>query len=122
MDRYSLTKAEAAQFIGVSLPTLTSWVNSGRIHATRKDPSKPKSPYIFTRQACIAALNNPVQTVPVSEGDMQKEKVCRSSAEVKSGTRASRYQATKDLKNLLEQRTRGKHRNSTTDESQSYGE
>nr|WP_254305186.1 DNA-binding protein [Rahnella aceris] len=122
MDRYGLTKAEAAQFMGLSLPTLTKWVRDGRVHAERKDPSKPKSPYIFTRQACIAALNKPINTVAVSEGDMLEEKTCPSSVEVTSGTRASRCRVGKDLKNLLGQRTRGRHRSCTTKENQNSGE
>jgi hypothetical protein len=87
MESHSLTLAEAREFLQISRPTATNWIRSGRLIATRKDPSKPKSPYLTTRQACIAALNSPLHTVGVSAGDAHKEdRKCPSSAEVKYGT------------------------------------
>jgi predicted site-specific integrase-resolvase len=53
MESYSLTLDEACQFLKISRPTATNWIRTGRLQATRKDPTKPKSPYLTTRQACI---------------------------------------------------------------------
>ncbi|HEJ9030280.1 TPA: helix-turn-helix domain-containing protein [Serratia marcescens] len=122
MDKYSLSRSEACNFLGISAPTLTSWIRSGRLQATRKDPSKTKSPYLITRQACIAALNNPIHTVPVSADSETEELKCQSSAEVKSGTRVTRNQAASALRKALGQRTRSKLRSCTTNERQNSGE
>lgn len=84
MESYSLTLDEACAMLGISRPTATNWIKSGRLQAKRKDPSKTKSPYLTTRQACIAALNSPLHTVAVSAGDgIREETKCHSSAEVK---------------------------------------
>lgn len=122
MDKYSLTKDEACAFLGVSAPTLTAWIRSGRLSATRKDPTKPKSPYLITRNACIAALNIPIHTVPVSAADTTEETPCLSSVEAKPGTRVTRNRAASVLRKALAQRTSAKHRSCTTSEKQSFGE
>ncbi|EEU1950490.1 helix-turn-helix domain-containing protein, partial [Escherichia coli] len=86
MESYSLTLDEACQFLKISRPTATNWIRTGRLQATRKDPTKPKSPYLTTRQACIAALQSPLHTVQVSAGDgITEERKCHSSAEMKYG-------------------------------------
>ncbi|MDU4940347.1 MAG: helix-turn-helix domain-containing protein [Mixta calida] len=95
MEAYALTLDEACAFLGISRSTASNWIRSGRLTATRKDPSKPKSPYLVTRQACIAALNNPMHTVAVSAG-------------------VTRRRAASELRNLLAQRTESKHRSCTT--------
>ncbi|WP_447347313.1 helix-turn-helix domain-containing protein, partial [Salmonella sp. AM030] len=75
----------------------------------RKDPTKPKSPYLTTRQACIAALQSPLHTVQVSAGDdITEELKCHYSAEVKHGTPVSHCRTAKDLSNLLGQRKKGR--------------
>nr|MBJ7889575.1 helix-turn-helix domain-containing protein [Serratia sp. PAMC26656] len=122
MDKYSLTREEACAFLGVSAPTLTAWIRSGRLTATRKDPTKPKSPYLITRNACIAALNIPIHTVPVSAADATEETPCLSSVEVKPGTRVTRNRAASELRKALAQRTNAKLRSCTTSEKQSFGE
>ncbi|RTY58755.1 DNA-binding protein [Pantoea sp. YU22] len=123
MESYALSMDEACAFLGISRPTCQQWIRTGRLTATRKDPSKPKSPYLLTRQACIAALNNPMHTVAVSAADTHEEKSpCRSSAGAPSGTGATRRQAASALKNLLAQRTESKRRSCTTAERLSYGE
>ena len=73
MEAYALTPDEACAFLGISRSTASNWIRSGRLTATRKDPSKPKSPYLVTRRACIAALNNPMHTVAVSAADKHEE-------------------------------------------------
>ncbi|HAT6800601.1 TPA: helix-turn-helix domain-containing protein [Citrobacter freundii] len=123
MEQFSLTLDEACALLGISRPTATNWIRSGRLQATRKDPSKPKSPYLTTRQACIAALRSPLHTVVVSAGDgMQEKKQCHSSAEAKYGTPRTRSRAGSELRNLLAQRTNGKRRSCTTSEKPNSGE
>ncbi|HBC0358992.1 TPA: helix-turn-helix domain-containing protein [Citrobacter farmeri] len=123
MEQFSLTLDEACALLGISRPTATNWIRSGRLQATRKDPSKPKSPYLTTRQACIAALRSPLHTVVVSAGDAHKEdRKCPSSAEVKYGTPRTRSLAGSELRNLLAQRTNGKRRSCTTSEKPNSGE
>lgn len=41
MEPYSLTLDEACQFLKISRPTATNWIRTGRLQATRKDPTKP---------------------------------------------------------------------------------
>lgn len=57
MESHSLTFDEACAFLQISRPTATNWIRSGRLQATRKDPAKPKSPYLTARQtnACERA-------------------------------------------------------------------
>ncbi|WP_434801586.1 helix-turn-helix domain-containing protein [Serratia symbiotica] len=74
MEAYPFTLSEACTFLGISKPTASSWIRSGRLVATRKDPYKSKSPYLTTPQACLAALNNPMHTVAVSAVDAHEEK------------------------------------------------
>ncbi|MCG7367368.1 helix-turn-helix domain-containing protein [Pantoea sp. ACRSH] len=115
MESYALSMDEACAFLGISRPTCNKWIKTGRLAATRKDPSKPKSPYLLTRQACIAALNNPMHTVAVSAADAHEEKSpCRSFAEVKFGTPVSQRRAEKELSSLLARPTGSKRRSSTT--------
>ncbi|MEX0445973.1 helix-turn-helix domain-containing protein [Xenorhabdus sp. SGI246] len=114
MDRYSLTFDEACDFIGISQPTLRNWIRTGRLVASKKDPNKEKSPYIITRQNCIAALNNPIHTVTVSAVDAKEGNKCQYSAETRPGTPTSQYRAARELNSLLAQRTSGKRRNCTT--------
>ncbi|EBR8431416.1 helix-turn-helix domain-containing protein [Salmonella enterica] len=109
MESHSLTLDEACAFLKISRPTATNWIRTGRLQATRKDPTKPKSPYLTTRQACIAALQSPLHTVKVSAGDdITEELKCHYSAEVKHGTPVSHCRTAKDLSNLLGQRTKGR--------------
>lgn len=101
MESYSLTLDEACQFLKISRPTATNWIRTGRLQATRKDPTKPKSPYLTTRQACIAALQSPLHTVQVSAGDgITEERKCHSSAEMKYGMPRIRSRAGNELRNL----------------------
>lgn len=114
MEKYSLSREEAAQFMGIDKDTLTQWCRSGRIAFTKKNPLRPNSPYLFTRTACIAALKNPLQTVGVSAANAHEEKTCRFSAEMTPGTPASHNRTAGELSALLEQRKKGRQLNSTT--------
>ncbi|MDN0089237.1 helix-turn-helix domain-containing protein [Yersinia nurmii] len=113
MDKYSLTFDEACEFLGISRPTLSQWIKSGRLTASRKTSAK-QSPYIITRQACIAAIQNPLHTVAVSAVDATGESQCQSSAEVRYGTRASLSRVRSVLRNHLELKTSAKLRSCTT--------
>ncbi|WP_071825719.1 helix-turn-helix domain-containing protein [Xenorhabdus bovienii] len=114
MARYPLTFDEACDFVGVSPPTLRSWIRTGRLVASRKNPEKKQSPYVITRQNCIAALNDPIHTIKVSAVDAKEGNKCQYSAETRLGTPTSRSRAARELSNLLAQRTSGKHRSCTT--------
>ena len=114
MEKYTLTLKEASEFIGISIDITKRWIKTGRLTATRKNPTKKKSDYLITRQNCIAAINNPIHTVVESAEYMQEDKKCRYSAGEIRGTPTSRYNAAKELSNLLEHRTEGKRRSCTT--------
>ncbi|MDU3049416.1 MAG: helix-turn-helix domain-containing protein [Escherichia coli] len=85
MEPYSLTLDEACHFLKISRPTAINWIRTGRLQATRKDPTKNT-----------------------------EERKCHSSAEVKYGTPVSHCRTVKDLNSLLEQRTKGRRQNSMT--------
>lgn len=59
MDKITLTRAEAAELLGISTATVTEWVRTGRLIAYRVS-DKPKSPYLFTKEDCMAALTSVV--------------------------------------------------------------
>ncbi|EPV1136810.1 helix-turn-helix domain-containing protein [Escherichia coli] len=108
-------KPSALSKIPHTLQNVSRNATSLRLQATRKDPTKPKSPYLTTRQACIAALQSPLHTIKVSAGDgITEERKCHSSAEVKYGTPVSHCRTVKDLNSLLEQRTKGRRQSSMT--------
>lgn len=55
MEKLTLTRKEAAELLGISTATVTQWVLDGRLKAYRVS-NRPKSPYLFTREDCQAAL------------------------------------------------------------------
>ncbi|WP_342606000.1 helix-turn-helix domain-containing protein [Pantoea agglomerans] len=55
MGKVTVTKKEAAELLGISIVTLSKWVLEGRLKAYRKG-NNLKSPYLFTREDCLAAL------------------------------------------------------------------
>lgn len=57
MDKITLTRAEAAKLLGISTVTVSEWVRTGRLKAYRVS-DKPKSPYLFTKDDCLAALTS----------------------------------------------------------------
>ncbi|MEB6378821.1 helix-turn-helix domain-containing protein [Leclercia adecarboxylata] len=59
MDKITLTRAEAADLLGISTATVTAWVRTGRLKAYRVS-DKPRSPYLFTKDDCMAALTTVV--------------------------------------------------------------
>ncbi|WP_312657036.1 helix-turn-helix domain-containing protein [Kluyvera ascorbata] len=63
MDKITLTRAEAAKLLGISTVTVSEWVRTGRLKAYRVS-DKPKSPYLFTKDDCVAALTSVTSQVP----------------------------------------------------------
>lgn len=55
MEKLTLTRKEAAELLGLSTATVTQWVLEGRLKAYRVS-DRPKSPYLFTKEDCQAAL------------------------------------------------------------------
>lgn len=55
MEKLTLTRKEAAELLGISTATVTQWVLEGRLKAYRVS-DRPKSPYLFTKEDCQAAL------------------------------------------------------------------
>ncbi|ECJ6125532.1 helix-turn-helix domain-containing protein [Salmonella enterica] len=55
LEKLTLTRKEAAELLGISTATVTQRVLEGRLKAYRVS-SRPKSPYLFTREDCQAAL------------------------------------------------------------------
>lgn len=55
LEKLTLTRKEAAELLGISTATVTQWVLEGRLKAYRVS-DRPKSPYLFTREDCKAAL------------------------------------------------------------------
>lgn len=55
MEKLTLTRKEAGELLGISTATVTQWVLDGRLKAYRVS-NRPKSPYLFTKEDCLAAL------------------------------------------------------------------
>ncbi|EQA1622510.1 excisionase family DNA-binding protein [Enterobacter asburiae] len=56
LEKLTLTRKEAAELLGISTATVTQWVLEGRLKAYRVS-DRPKSPYLFTREDCQAAIS-----------------------------------------------------------------
>lgn len=55
MEKLTLTRKEAAELLDISTVTVTQWFFDGRLKAYRVS-DRPKSPYLFTKEDCLAAL------------------------------------------------------------------
>ncbi|AHE71464.1 excisionase [Enterobacter ludwigii] len=74
MEKITLTRKEAAELLGISRGTVTRWVLEGRLKAYRISDS-PSSPFLFTREACMAALQAvPVEPLRLREREEKREK------------------------------------------------
>ena len=74
VERITLTRKEAAELLGISTVTVVQWVQEGRLKAYRVS-DKPKSPYLFTREDCMVALQAvPVEPVRLREKEVRREK------------------------------------------------
>ncbi|WP_261426878.1 helix-turn-helix domain-containing protein [Serratia marcescens] len=101
MVKHSLTLNEACELLGISRVTARKWIEIGRLKATRKDPEKPKSPYLITPEALRDSLVNPCyQVQPFS--DSNEKLVNENKGEVSPYARDS----AKKLKQILAVRTK----------------
>lgn len=93
MEKLTLTRKEAAELLGLSTATVTQWVLEGRLKAYRVS-DRPKSPYLFTREDCQAALLA-VEVEPIK----LKEKERKAEAEVEFTRRQK--EVNKKLRQML---------------------
>ncbi|EMM0382260.1 helix-turn-helix domain-containing protein [Pluralibacter gergoviae] len=99
MDRITLTRAEAAELLGISIHTLDTWVRIGRLKAYRMS-DKAKSPYLFLREDCMDALR--AGEVKVSQKPSIPRRVYTDPYLAKTSPSA----ASKELRELLKVRTK----------------
>lgn len=71
MEKFTLTRKEAGELLGISMGTVTQWVPEGRLKAYRVS-DRPKSPYLFTREDCQAALLA-VEVEPTRQRDKERK-------------------------------------------------
>ncbi|EEH9026692.1 excisionase family DNA-binding protein [Salmonella enterica subsp. enterica serovar Newport] len=93
MEKLTLTRKEAAELLGISTATVTQWVLEGRLKAYRVS-DRPKSPYLFTREDCQAALLA-VEVEPIK----LREKERKAEAEVEFTRRQK--EVNKKLRKML---------------------
>lgn len=105
MEKQSLTLNEACELLGVSRETARKWIEIGRLKATRKDTTKPKSPYLITPDACREALTHPAYSVPIL---VAKQTSQYSDAGHDLTQRSSREDAAEVLRKMLAHRTKGR--------------
>ncbi|WP_312836683.1 helix-turn-helix domain-containing protein [Pantoea sp.] len=113
MEEEIFTRDEAAAYLKVDKGTVTQWIKSGRLPASRVNPSRPKSPYLICKSDCIAAIKNQIHNREVNAVGVQENKACQSNYVPAHGTATSLRQTASELDDLLRQRTRGKHRSFT---------
>lgn len=71
MEKLTLTRKEAAELLGISTATVTQWVLEGRLKAYRVS-DRPKSPYLFTKEDCQAALLA-VEVEPIKQRNKEEK-------------------------------------------------
>ncbi|CAH4001139.1 helix-turn-helix domain-containing protein [Citrobacter freundii] len=71
MEKLTLTRKEAAELLGLSTATVTQWVLEGRLKAYRVS-NRPKSPYLFTKEDCQAALLA-VEVEPIKQRNKEEK-------------------------------------------------
>ncbi|WP_438436547.1 helix-turn-helix domain-containing protein [Kluyvera georgiana] len=112
MEEEIFTREEAASYLKVDKGTITQWIRSGRLQASKINPDKPKSPYRICKSDCIAALKSVRHNSPVNAVDVQEDKACQSNNVPVRGTATSLRLVEVELDGLLGQRTKGKRRSS----------
>lgn len=100
MEKLTLTRKEAAQLLGISTATVTQWVLEGRLKAYRVS-ERPKSPYLFTREDCQAAISA-VRVQP------RAERHSLSPNLISQSTALQNHRLDKELNELLKIRTKGR--------------
>lgn len=100
VEKITLTRKEAAELLGISTVTVVQWVQEGRLKAYRVS-DKPKSPYLFTREDCLTALQA-VEVEPVKLREKQQK--------IKAEAEFTRRQkdVNKELREKLRERTKGR--------------
>ena len=102
MEKITLTRREAAELLGISTSTVTQWVVEGRLKAYRVS-NRPKSPYLFTREDCLAAL----AAIEVKPRQDSIKATCSKEAVLPL---RRQNDAVKELEALLKVRTKGRGR------------
>ncbi|QHM95979.1 helix-turn-helix domain-containing protein [Kosakonia sacchari] len=105
MEKLTLTRKEAAAILGVSTLTVSRWVSEGRLKAYRVS-NKPKSPYLFTREDCIAALSFPENTAEAELSHTNTAKKSRIPIQTNKAIQT-------ELNSLLQIRTKGRMKDLT---------
>lgn len=100
MEKLMLTRKEAVELLGISTATVTQWVLEGRLKAYRVSEG-PKSPYLFTREDCQAAISA-VQVQPRDERHSLPPDLIFESTTLKN------QRLDKELNELLKTRTKGR--------------
>ncbi|MCK6873123.1 excisionase family DNA-binding protein [Enterobacter roggenkampii] len=100
MEKLTLTRKEAAELLGISIATVTQWVQEGRLKAYRVS-DRPKSPYLFTREDCQAAIS----AVQVQS---RAERHLSPAASTYEPTALKHEKLDRELKELLKTRTKGR--------------
>lgn len=100
MEKITLTRKEAAELLGISTATVTQWVSEGRLKAYRVN-DRPKSPYLFTKEDCQAALMA-VEVEPACK--MAKEQKMNSEVEFTQRQK----EVNKKLRKMLNMPEKGK--------------
>lgn len=100
LDKLTLTRKEAAELLGISIATITQWVQEGRLKAYRVS-DRPKSPYLFTREDCQAAIS----AVQVQS---RAERHLSPTASTYGPTALKHEKLDRELKELLKTRTKGR--------------
>ncbi|HDX4011889.1 TPA: helix-turn-helix domain-containing protein [Enterobacter asburiae] len=95
-----MTRKEAAELLGISIATVTQWVQEGRLKAYRFS-DRPKSPYLFTREDCQAAISA-VQVQSRAERHLSPAASTYEPAALKH------ERLNKELNELLKTRTKGR--------------
>lgn len=100
MEKLTLTRKEAAELLGISIATVTQWVQEGRLKAYRVS-DRPKSPYLFTREDCQIAISA-VQVQSRAERHLSPAASTYEPAALKH------ERINKELNELLKTRTKGR--------------
>lgn len=100
LEKLTLTRKEAAELLGISTATVTLWVLEGRLKAYRVS-ARPKSPYLFTREDCQAAISA-VQVQSRDEHHLSPAVFKHETATLKP------ERLDRELNELLKTRTKGR--------------
>ncbi|WP_162920479.1 helix-turn-helix domain-containing protein [Candidatus Fukatsuia symbiotica] len=115
MSEEIFTLKEACRFMKLSENTLKEWIRAGRLPCNRTGHDGKSGGYRILKTACIESVrrrNNDI-IVKATGTHNEEQRVCQSKCGTVGGTVISLRRTVKELGNLLEQRTSGKHRSCT---------